>query len=147
MTVQCVHHLDFPCKIPFRLFSKRYPLTLRCTENTSSAGVPGAWGCAIATFTIAVKAATYPLNYKQMASTMAMQKLSVCSLHSAVLLSHITNRRVRRDSWRCSPECLIGKCEKMAGTASSFFSLIGVCAEMAFHDTFFSSLIFENPKR
>lgn len=26
-------------------------------------------------FTIAVKAVTYPLNYKQMASTMAMQKV------------------------------------------------------------------------
>mmetsp|Transcript_19560 Transcript_19560/g.48000 ORF Transcript_19560/g.48000 Transcript_19560/m.48000 type:complete len:468 (+) Transcript_19560:29-1432(+) len=41
-----------------------------------SLGVPGAWGLAICTFTIAVKSATYPLNYKQMASTMAMQKLS-----------------------------------------------------------------------
>lgn len=40
------------------------------------AGVPGAWGISIMLFTIAVKGITYPLNYKQMASTMAMQKLS-----------------------------------------------------------------------
>jgi YidC/Oxa1 family membrane protein insertase len=39
------------------------------------AGVPGAWGLSIMIFTIAVKAVTYPLNYKQMASTMAMQKV------------------------------------------------------------------------
>jgi len=40
-----------------------------------AAGVPGAWGLSIMMFTIAVKAVTYPLNYKQMASTMAMQKV------------------------------------------------------------------------
>ncbi|EKX34476.1 hypothetical protein GUITHDRAFT_90472 [Guillardia theta CCMP2712] len=40
-----------------------------------SAGIPGAWGYAIATFTIFVKAVTYPLNFKQMSSTIALQQL------------------------------------------------------------------------
>eukprot|EP00288_Rhodomonas_lens_P018518 CAMPEP_0177704108 /NCGR_PEP_ID=MMETSP0484_2-20121128/8021_1 /TAXON_ID=354590 /ORGANISM="Rhodomonas lens, Strain RHODO" /LENGTH=452 /DNA_ID=CAMNT_0019215491 /DNA_START=39 /DNA_END=1397 /DNA_ORIENTATION=- len=40
-----------------------------------SAGIPGAWGLSIAVFTIFIKGITYPLNYKQMASTMQMQSL------------------------------------------------------------------------
>jgi len=36
-------------------------------------GVPGAWGLSIALFTVGIKTLTYPLNYKQMASTMALQ--------------------------------------------------------------------------
>jgi len=40
-----------------------------------AANLPGAWGWAIMTFTVFVKAITYPLNYKQMASTISMQKL------------------------------------------------------------------------
>ena len=38
-------------------------------------GVPGAWGIAIILFTVMVKGVTYPLNYKQMSSTIAMQNL------------------------------------------------------------------------
>jgi YidC/Oxa1 family membrane protein insertase len=38
-------------------------------------GVPGAWGIAILGFTVLVKAITYPLNYKQMSSTIALQEL------------------------------------------------------------------------
>lgn len=40
-----------------------------------AAGVPGAWGVSIASFTILIKSLTYPLNYKQMASTFALQKV------------------------------------------------------------------------
>lgn len=40
-----------------------------------SAGVPGAWGISIILFTLFVKGITYPLNYKQMASTIALQEL------------------------------------------------------------------------
>eukprot|EP00287_Rhodomonas_sp_CCMP768_P007006 CAMPEP_0196724660 /NCGR_PEP_ID=MMETSP1091-20130531/6413_1 /TAXON_ID=302021 /ORGANISM="Rhodomonas sp., Strain CCMP768" /LENGTH=452 /DNA_ID=CAMNT_0042066803 /DNA_START=28 /DNA_END=1386 /DNA_ORIENTATION=+ len=39
------------------------------------AGVPGAWGLSIALFTIFIKGVTYPLNYKQMASTIQMQAM------------------------------------------------------------------------
>jgi len=38
-----------------------------------SAGIPGAWGLSIALFTVGIKTLTYPLNYKQMSSTMALQ--------------------------------------------------------------------------
>jgi hypothetical protein len=38
------------------------------------------------TFTILVKTVTYPLNYKQMASTMAMQRISVKSLLYTIAL-------------------------------------------------------------
>ena len=37
--------------------------------------IPGAWGTAIISFTLLVKTVTYPLNYKQMASTIQMQNL------------------------------------------------------------------------
>jgi YidC/Oxa1 family membrane protein insertase len=40
-----------------------------------TASVPGAWGTSIILFTVMVKAVTYPLNYKQMASTIQMQNL------------------------------------------------------------------------
>jgi len=45
------------------------------------AGVPGAWGVSIILFTMLVKGITYPLNYKQMASTIALQELQpkVCT--------------------------------------------------------------------
>lgn len=57
-----------------------------------SAGIPGAWGLSIAVFTIFIKGITYPLNYKQMASTMQMQSLQVglcllsCWQHVAFVL-------------------------------------------------------------
>ena len=35
--------------------------------------MPGAWGLSIAAFTVGIKMLTYPLNYKQMSSTMALQ--------------------------------------------------------------------------
>merc|ERR1719163_896926 len=44
-------------------------------DALKGAGVPGAWGLSIAFFTVGIKAMTYPLNYKQMSSTMAMQAL------------------------------------------------------------------------
>ena len=42
-------------------------------NGLKGAGVPGAWGLSIALFTVGIKTLTYPLNYKQMASTMALQ--------------------------------------------------------------------------
>jgi len=42
-------------------------------DGLKSAGVPGAWGLSIALFTVGIKTLTYPLNYKQMSSTMALQ--------------------------------------------------------------------------
>ena len=42
----------------------------------SAAGVPGAYGLSIIAFTLGVKALTFPLNYKQMQSTMKMQALT-----------------------------------------------------------------------
>ena len=44
-------------------------------DALKGAGVPGAWGLSIAAFTVGIKAMTYPLNYKQMSSTMAMQAI------------------------------------------------------------------------
>ena len=45
-------------------------------HSTLKAGhIPGAWGTSIILFTVMVKAVTYPLNYKQMASTIQMQNL------------------------------------------------------------------------
>lgn len=41
-----------------------------------AAGVPGAYGLTIILFTVGIKAITFPLNYKQMESTMKMQALS-----------------------------------------------------------------------
>jgi YidC/Oxa1 family membrane protein insertase len=38
-------------------------------------GIPGAWGLSIALFTAGIKTLTYPLNYKQMSSTMALQAI------------------------------------------------------------------------
>lgn len=40
------------------------------------AGIPGAYGLSIMGFTVAVKALTFPLNFRQMESTMKMQALS-----------------------------------------------------------------------
>lgn len=40
------------------------------------AGVPGAYGVSIILFTVTIKAITFPLNYKQMESTMRMQALA-----------------------------------------------------------------------
>lgn len=42
----------------------------------SKAGVPGAYGLSIIMFTVVIKAVTFPLNFKQMESTMKMQALS-----------------------------------------------------------------------
>lgn len=42
----------------------------------ANAGVPGAYGLSIIGFTVAIKALTFPLNYKQMESTMKMQALA-----------------------------------------------------------------------
>jgi YidC/Oxa1 family membrane protein insertase len=44
-------------------------------STLKSASLPGAWGVSIILFTVLVKAVTYPLNYKQMASTIQMQNL------------------------------------------------------------------------
>lgn len=44
--------------------------------NLVAAGVPGAYGLSIIFFTVAVKALTFPLNKKQMESTMRMQALA-----------------------------------------------------------------------
>lgn len=40
------------------------------------AGIPGAYGLSIILFTVVIKALTFPLNFKQMESTMKMQALS-----------------------------------------------------------------------
>jgi len=40
-------------------------------------GVPGAWGLSIALFTVGIKTATYPLNYKQMYGSALFQNLCV----------------------------------------------------------------------
>jgi YidC/Oxa1 family membrane protein insertase len=45
-------------------------------DTLSSVGVPGAYGFAIILLTIIVKTITFPLNFKQMKSTMAMQALA-----------------------------------------------------------------------
>lgn len=42
----------------------------------SKAGIPGAYGLSIILFTLGIKALTFPLNFKQMESTMKMQALS-----------------------------------------------------------------------
>ncbi|KAF6002037.1 Flags: Precursor [Cyanidiococcus yangmingshanensis] len=45
-------------------------------DSLASLGVPGAYGFAIILLTVIVKTITFPLNYKQMKSTMAMQALA-----------------------------------------------------------------------
>lgn len=45
-------------------------------SNLSSAGVPGAYGFSIILFTLIIKAVTFPLNFKQMESTMAIQAVA-----------------------------------------------------------------------
>jgi len=45
-------------------------------DTLAALGVPGSYGFAIIFLTIIVKAITFPLNYKQMKSTMAMQALA-----------------------------------------------------------------------
>lgn len=45
-------------------------------DALAGAGVPGAYGVTIILFTVAIKALTFPLNYKQMESTMKMQALT-----------------------------------------------------------------------
>lgn len=42
----------------------------------ASIGIPGAYGLSIISFTLIVKALTFPLNYRQMESTMKMQALA-----------------------------------------------------------------------
>ncbi|KAI0560447.1 Membrane insertase YidC/ALB3/OXA1/COX18 [Gracilaria domingensis] len=42
----------------------------------SAAGVPGAYGLSIILFTVVIKAFTFPLNFRQMESTMRMQAIS-----------------------------------------------------------------------
>lgn len=42
----------------------------------AGAGIPGAYGLSIILFTLGIKLLTFPLNYKQMESTMRMQALS-----------------------------------------------------------------------
>lgn len=45
-------------------------------NQLTSAGVPGAYGLSIVLFTLIVKAFTFPLNYRQMESTMKMQAIA-----------------------------------------------------------------------
>jgi hypothetical protein len=60
----------------FEKFVDIVELALTTLHNgLKGAGVPGAWGLSIMLFTLFVKGITYPLNYKQMASTIALQQL------------------------------------------------------------------------
>lgn len=62
---------------PWKLFVNLIESCITSLHNLlASFGIPGAYGLSIISFTLIVKALTFPLNFRQMESTMKMQALA-----------------------------------------------------------------------